>query len=82
MYMVIWICIFYWMERGTIMWRIGLIQKPLHSFLDLGIDGLANTEEMNNRLVSLPIYPGLSNEDIENIHSPIDNNWLSANGTG
>lgn len=43
------------------------IEKPLHSFLDLGIDGFANTELMNDKLVSLPIYPGLSNEDIENI---------------
>jgi len=43
------------------------IEKPLHSFLDLGIDGFANTEVMNNSLVTLPIYPGLSNEDIENI---------------
>ena len=43
------------------------LEKPLHSFLDLGVDGFANTEVMNNNLVALPIYPGLSNEDIENI---------------
>ncbi|HEB30425.1 MAG TPA: DegT/DnrJ/EryC1/StrS aminotransferase family protein [Spirochaetes bacterium] len=43
------------------------IEKPLHSFLDLGVAGFSNTEEMNNKLVSLPIYPGLSSEDIENI---------------
>jgi dTDP-4-amino-4,6-dideoxygalactose transaminase len=43
------------------------IEKPLHTILDLGIDKFEYTEEMNNKLVALPIYPGLSKEEIENV---------------
>ena len=35
--------------------------------LDLGIDEFEYTEEMNNKLVALPIYPGLLKEEIENV---------------
>ena len=43
------------------------IEKPLHTIMGLGIDGFEYTEEMDNKLVALPIYPGLLKEDIENV---------------
>jgi perosamine synthetase len=43
------------------------IEKPLHTVLGLGVGEFENTEDMNNSLVALPIYPGLSKEEIENV---------------
>ena len=43
------------------------IEIPLHRYLYLDVKDFVNTEEMHNKLISLPIYPTLAQEDIENI---------------
>jgi dTDP-4-amino-4,6-dideoxygalactose transaminase len=43
------------------------LEKPLHGYLLDDVKAYPLAEEMCNKLVQIPIYPGLSKEDIENI---------------
>jgi dTDP-4-amino-4,6-dideoxygalactose transaminase len=43
------------------------IETPLHNLLDLETNQFCHTEEMYHRIVALPIYPTLIQEDIENV---------------
>jgi len=43
------------------------VEKPLHSYLNLETRKYINTEEMYRKLIALPIYPTLTQEDIGNI---------------
>jgi perosamine synthetase len=43
------------------------LEKPLHRLLDSDIHGFRETEALYHELVTLPIYPELNMDDIENI---------------
>jgi perosamine synthetase len=43
------------------------IERPLHSYLGEDVKRFSRTEELYNSLIALPIYPTLSNGDIEKI---------------
>jgi len=53
-------------KRHEIPIRKGL-EKPLHAYLNIDVRDYPRSEEMCNKLVAFPIYPGLSKEDIEKI---------------
>lgn len=43
------------------------IEKPIHAILGLSARDYRNSEQMHHSLIALPIYPALSQKDIENI---------------
>jgi dTDP-4-amino-4,6-dideoxygalactose transaminase len=43
------------------------VEQPLHRHMGLDVEEFENTEEMFNRIITLPIYPTLAREAMENV---------------